>query len=426
MGKRRVFIMAHNLTLVYLNPLSQAETIETRIIENESIEKYTRNFTKYMYFPYIVFIPAADISIIKIYQPHLKNITSKTTEPLLYAIEHQLAEDIDNIILTLLEADKTAGYYTVAICHKTVIDNYFMLLEKLNYLPAVLMPDIFMLPCPAAAADRNSWSIYAAEDNLIVRTGIYEGFAVEKENFSLYLESIVRRAETLENTLSQQFLAGIIYNSDRLKLNSDQSLLGETERLEIKLERPYEYRNISLLELISQTNSVLPDINLLEHHPENVAFSRTRRLKKWTFTGLLAGIVLLVLILSHLTEYIYLKDKSSKAEAQIKEIYYQLYPHAQEIVSPKARMLQDLKNADSGKDSFWGVLIKIGQALNAQPSVELRSLRFENDQFQLMISAQNVEALETLNTVFKQSGLSVSGINIISADQQISETLSLK
>jgi type II secretion system protein L len=391
--------------------------LQLQELDNLQAGEYTNFFDKYPHFSTVVFVPTNTMNVLQLKLPHLKNVSSNHLEPLLYAAENALSEDIEELDLILLNVDKSIGVYTVAVFRKSLLKQWFEKLEEANVLPAVVLPDFYLLPYEV----ESSWSIFCEGDKILVRTSLHTGFCTEQQNVEIYLSSVLNASELTDipdvvPPSEVKYLC--FYNANKI----DNTL--ELSHPSLKI---IEHKNnLTLWELAKQKHQWLPDINLLEHHPENVHFSRTRKLKQWIWPTALLALWLVTLVVTGLSEYVYLSVQHKKIDQKISELYFQLYPNAAEVVSPKERMLQDLKFAKINKEKFWAGLINLDAALDAEPKATLQSIRYENNQFQLMIVSQSgVDVLERLNTGFKNKGLQVSAVNIVSAGQEVSETLIL-
>jgi len=404
----------HVLKFIHIN-----ESFQLQELESLQASEYSTFFNKYPHFSTVVFVPTENIIILQLRLPHLKNISANRIEPLLYAAENALSEDIDELDLTLLNVDKSTGIYTVALFRKSLLDKWFEKLAEANALPVVVLPDFYLVPYEI----ESSWSLFCEKDKCLVRTGLHTGFCVEQQNFKFYFESVLNSttfSEAPEIVLPPSIQYLCLYNAGNLEHNtiplhsSVKNIVDDSKQQK------------SLWELAKEKHQLLPDINLLENHPENVYFSQTRKLKQWIWPTALLGLWLVILLASGVSEYIYLTIQNKSIDQKINQLYFDLYPQATEVTSPKERMQQDLKFAKISKESFWAGLINIDSALDAEPKTTLKSIRFENHQFQLTIVSQGgVDVLERLNTGFKNKGLQISAVNIVSADQEVSETLTL-
>lgn len=417
----------HEINFIYL-PVETAQKNEQKIdLGSLKVSEYATAFKRYPHFSTVVFVPIQTLLIMSLHLPLLKNLAKGRVEPLLYAAENALSEDVEKFEAVILAHQKLSGHYTAAIFPKTLMESWFFQLESFNALPAIVLPDIYLLPYK----DSNTWTVFFNANTVMVRTGIKTGFCIEKENCVLYFESLLSRA-----TLSD--MPELVYPEmpERLAFyyaksqESTAVLLSESiknmNNIVIEIEHEVLEKDMTLWELYKKTPQQFPEVNLLEHYSQNVSFARSRQLKKWKWPAILLGSWMGILLLSGFSEYFYLKAENKKLDKAVSEIYFDIYPQATDVTSPKERMQQDLKLAGINKEKFWAGLIKLDAALEREPKAEPKSLRYENGQFQLMITANsNAEIFDRLNAAFKSNDLQVSNINIISSGQEVSETITV-
>lgn len=205
-----------------------------------------------------------------------------------------------------------------------------------------VIPDIFLLP------EEKS---YIEINNIIVaRTGKYSGFSIEKQSFKHY--SALNR---------------------KLVLNKSK-------------------KNYSDL-LRNFTN--LLNINLITPCHKN-------QKTKWQTSILLATACLVSFGIGQIAYAIKLKHQKNYYQQQINQIYFQLFPHAQQLINPKFRIQQLISNNDhkDNKDFFKKILLisSLFQPQDIQPE----EIYYQNNQINISFKIENFSKLEKLEKKLKK------------------------
>lgn len=303
----------------------------------------------------IVFIPTKEVLLTTITLPPTSS--SLRTQAALYALEDQLAEDVQ-ALHAITVGNKSDKKLTVAVVKKTLMSEWQKFLQRFSGQQVTLLPDVFLVPW-----HNNAWQMITMGDMALIRTGRMQGFAAE----TLNLPSLIK-----------------------------------LHKLSIEEITTNRYEDI-----IKQL-SHLPELNLLQgEYRLSQSLNALRTLWRWPL--LLTSLWLIVLIGSFTTKYIYLSYQDAKLNGEITSLYKQVYPNATSLVSPKERIDGELNQLGQSTSSsgFLSVLAMVGNTLSSYPDIKIKDLDFDHNQLSINITASDFKLIEQFSRQLQQMNLTV-------------------
>jgi general secretion pathway protein L len=133
----------------------------------------------------VVFVPGLAVRLASVQVPARQ--AQKILQAAPYALEDQLAEDVDTLHFAIEDAPqrRPAGApHPVAIVARERMEQWLAPLRARQLKPDALVPETLCLPMP----EGDRWTALAEPDRVTVRTGPYTGFACPLEDFEMYLQ----------------------------------------------------------------------------------------------------------------------------------------------------------------------------------------------------------------------------------------------
>jgi general secretion pathway protein L len=326
----------------------------------------------------IVLLPNTEILLTQVTLPTTQRQRLQQAVP--YALEEQLAEDIEQLHFALGQRDAQQRL-AVAIIAQRHLDSYLNALREHQLFPTVVMPEVLALPLIS-----ESWSVSQYGQRVLVRTEKQAGFAIDEEN----LQNIL----PLMTLPSQIIVWGKLSESVREAFNSLNMPIIEKIRDEIFL--------------ISNNYRTVP-INLLQGKYQPV--SQTAHLwRPWRLTVALLLIFSCIEIGKLGLYYNQLEQQAQALNQQIEQIYRQTFPQAQKIVNPRVQMEQQLielkgkaKNTQAG--NFLILLNQLSPALSKVTSLNLKEISYQSGKLELSLEVADLATLESLKRYVKEAGM---------------------
>ena len=328
----------------------------------------------------VVLIPSTDIVLTQADIPSKQ--WQRVVQAIPYALEEQLAEDIENLHFALGKRDAIGSIAVAVIAHDQMI-TYLEQLKTINLTPTILMPDILAVPQP-----KQGWGLLPIDNIVLVRTGAQTGFAIEPQCLNTALSLALLEHKT---NLPEQF---VIFTDIHTP-----SLLANLVELEIPIiEEVHETNVFAWLELNSFKNKGL---NLLQgnYRPQNKIINLWR---PWRLTAVLLILLSGLHIAKQILAYQQLVQQHQILTAQIEKVYRETFPQAHKIVNPPVQMeqqLQQLRTQQNQLPTTGHLLVWLNQistTLRHTPGFNLQQLDYQPGQLDLFLEIDNLQALEHL------------------------------
>lgn len=152
----------------------------------------------------------------------------------------------------------------------------------------------------------------------------------------------------------------------------------------------------------------------------------SKRIKHWYVATLVFGIAsLFCFFLSQGIMLYTLKKDLTQTDEQIARLYREFFPNAKQVISPRFRITQWLKSQKQDADEpFWRLLDQLSHVRNAK-QIEILQARFQNQTLQIKLIASDFAGLETLEASLQQLAIHVKKSQASSKDGQVIATLEL-
>jgi len=297
-----------------------------------------------------------------------------------YALEDQLIDDIETVHFAMAHA-ADGNCLPVATLDHAVLRDWLETCAQAGLTPTAVIPDALLLPW-----QDGDWSVLVENGRAVVRTGRWEGFALEQESLDLFLDQALAEAGDAQPQRLR------IWGSPPPQLTAS-SMAWQVE------EEPGEP-----LQLFAAGYQPPTILNLLQG-PYSRQTQWKRRLQPWRPAAILAGVWLLLQGIAVIYEHQQLQREQVALQVKMEEVYKNAVPGATRIVNPKAQLearLRELTPTDARGGLFLNLLYHGGQPLVDFTDITLRSLSYREGQLDLALEGGNPATLDQLRQRFEQ------------------------
>ncbi|PKF51403.1 type II secretion system protein GspL [Enterovibrio nigricans] len=279
-----------------------------------------------------------------------------------YLLEDDLAQDVDALHVTLLS--KKGSIANVAVIGHSVMQRWLQDLADAGMSVRKIIPDVLCLPL-----QDDGISAVRFNDRWLLRTSDMEGCAVDEGWLPMWMRSLHDSKD------GDDILPVVSYSA----LPEDAGDNWKSEPAEMVM-------------LLLTQGALLSRFNLLagKYKPQNQIL---KHLRPWRGAAIAAGIVLAVLGGEKIAEIYQMEAQTAQIRQQSEARVRALLPQNQRIptTSYMRRLLENEVGRLSGAGVQTGVMIwlaEIGPLMGRVPSIELDSMRFDQDRGELRLNAR--------------------------------------
>lgn len=337
----------------------------------------------------LVLIPSTDILLTEANVPSTNR--QKIIQAVPYALEEQLIDDVDNLHFVM--GKPLLGNIPVAVIAKTSMENYLQRLQAAGFKPIALQPDVLAVP----HLD-DGWTLMYLDDIVLVRTGLYAGFAIEADSINVVLPMAIAENPPTQIT--------VINHTDLTSLPT--------------LGIPIQTAEDNILAGINHNA-----LNLLQgtYSPKNKSW-----LRPWLLTIALCLIWGGLYVTEQIIDYRHLTQQRQFLNQQITTTYQEAFPEARRIVNPRVQMeqkLTELRKQQQINEVFLTTLTTMTPIFKTIPNLTIKRIDFRNKQFDLQLTVKNFSALEKLQTSLNKLNLTVKVKSATSQNQLVASRLQI-
>jgi len=345
----------------------------------------------------LVLIPGTDVLLTQ------TNISSKQPQKIIqavpYALEDQLAEEVENLHFAL--GKRAPGNIPVAVIARRQMDAYIQQLGAVGITPAALIPDMLAVPKPA-----EGWGILYLNNIVLARTDLYAGFAIELDCFGAALDDAPQQITVFSDTQNRGMALSDLHGIPVIEKTHEQGILA----------------------WLAQGLIENQPLNLLQgdYRPQDKIASL---LRPWRLTAVLLLLWGGLYIGKQWIEYQQLSQQRQALNRQIEKVFRDTFPDARKIVNPRVQMEQRLKalSAQQGRraqgDNFLSILNKISTPLSRTPGFYIKQIDYRQGRFELQLEVANLQALENLKQGIRNQGLTVEIQSAVSRNGSVESRL---
>ena len=298
-----------------------------------------------------------------------------------YALEEQLAEDIEDFHFVIGTTDPHYGT-PVAGIRKDTIEGLLATFSKAGISIDAIIPDAI---CSPAAPDQ--WSVLIHAGKALVQFQALIGSVIDTANLPLLLQASLSKTKNKPEKIVYFYLDGEEPDPALEHIDSDVEII------------KVAYNTHPLVVFCGEITRA-KSLNLLQgkYKPRRKSSGQWYR---WRLAASLAAAWLLLYASINLVELNRLKEKNAELGLQIEKIYKISFPGSKRIVNPRVQMEQKLNELKGGGGTqgsqFLALLTESVATISSQKDIEVQSIDFRNNRMNMGLTGTNLQSVETLN-----------------------------
>lgn len=316
----------------------------------------------------------------------------RTRAAIPYALEEQLADDVEELHFALGPVGSDGGY-PVAVVARATVQQLLADCAEHGLYPRQVVPDVLLLP----PGDSDEWEVLQSADDLLVRQGNYGGLWCPADSAELMLGRLLREVGVDGPTQ-------ITFYLEPGQEPPEVDTL--VERVDVQ----------SSVEALARGLSA-PQIDLLQGE-FNQSAEMGKLWKPWRLPAALAACLLLLDIGTSVLQNNRLVAQEADQRAQMEALLKQAFPEIKRVRDPISRMRSELRKLKTGgaKGELMPFVAALSQALQGVPGTAIKSVNFRNGRADVEMQTDSLQTLDKI----KQSLDSTQRIKatIQSANQQ--------
>ncbi len=325
-----------------------------------------------------------------------------------YALEDQLAEDLEDVHLVLGNTPHEGRLPVAVVSHQTMRD-WLDICAQHGLAPTVILQEPLLLPW-----QRGQWSLLVENQRAMVRTGLWSAFSTERDILDLFL------AETLADAGDAKPERLRVWCAD----GEEFALPPALADTEYHIENPA----VDVLQLLANTYQPGMALNLLQG-----PYSRQAPWGRWLSplraTAALAGLWLLLQGGAYIYETWQLRQESVYLRAEMERLYREAVPGSTRIPNPKAQLetrLRELRATGAAGSSFIELLSQGGQPLRNHPEILLHGFSYRDGQLDLSLQGGDPAVLDQLQQQLNQQPGLQTEMRTTQREGQVESKVTLK
>lgn len=305
-----------------------------------------------------------------------------------YAVEEQLAEDIENCFFAVA-AQQADHSVPVAVINREIMNDCVELLASHHVNASLILPEGYL--CPWSDEDDFLAGICPVPNGYLIRYGQHKALFCHTPILSQLL-----------TLLSQQKSS----NQSRLNLYADD------------IDPEFELEGLSInrlgaINLLSQPVDLQLCVNLKQKEFKST-YQWFELLKHWQWPAVAMILLGLVFFASNLLD-LWEKDKTYNALInQQKSLLKEYLPNVATSGQPKKQLIQVLAENSSGpgQAGFVDLLHEYSRLKSGFDSIDTNKILYQQSSLVINLESKNLESLESFRTKLEQSRFAVEIENI--------------
>lgn len=312
----------------------------------------------------------------------------KIRQALPFAIEDQLADDVDHLHFAIGARD-ARGYPTIVVTQAHMRE-WLAQLTAGGITPAELVVDVLSLPV------REHTLVLAADGSqILIRFPDTSGMVADRALTPLLIAQQLAKLPE-----SQACTHALVYAADEATQRETAALLAG-----LKLEITYSHQGAGAIGLMASDVRASQAINLLQGS-FGQHLGAAQYWLRWRVPAILVAALVVVFIADQVLHEVSLRRQSAAQQVQIATLFHQALPDVTRMVEPRVQMqrrLSQLTGDGGSAGALLPMLASAGVALRAQNDVQLQGLSFHAGVLQLEVQAASLSSLNNLKATLTQN-----------------------
>jgi general secretion pathway protein L len=341
-----------------------------------------------------VLVPGTDVLLTEPEVPMKAGTKLQQVVP--YALEEQLADDIDDLHFAIGKRAADSQRTPVAVIRRSLVDEWLTSLKSGGLNPESMYADSDLLPQNPGQA-----VALLEEDVVVVRPPLGAPVTLPVEALGEALE-IAQKGNTSPELAATGIRGLVLYTGAAEWHQHSAQIESLRERFDgIKIQLLSQ----GPLALFAQQLPIVTPINLLQG-PYAPTTSSTVGWKSWRVAAILLASLVGLHVAGKAAELTALKRNERALDTQIGEAFRQAMPGETSTLDARRRMEQRLASAQSGGGTggFLPALQAVVQARSAAPGTTLQALSFRQGTVDMKLSAKDASSLDRMSQSLRANG----------------------
>ncbi len=348
----------------------------------------------------VLLVPGTDVLLTNATIP-TRNATG-IARALPYAVEEQLAEDVDLLHFARGEQD-TEGAMPVAVIRRQCLDYYLEVLAQLGVQLTSAYAAPLLLPWKEGV-----WTVLIEGKEVLLRYGSDQGLALNSDSLALIVTRLLK-----EYTGDDQPTFKVWYGGDTAPDIAQLELTGcEVDLL------PVPETGMAMMASTLALNSGF-DLLQGEYRPQNA--DSLMSFKPWRMAVTFLALACFIQLGGVGYNYWQLIAEDKKLAQEIESIYRGTFPDAGKIIRGSERRQADRKLAalrqqsGRGSDTFLALLHMSGEELAKEKRLRLEGLSYQSGALTLRLQGSDLSQFETFKQKLQQGRERDIEVEVLSA-----------
>lgn len=333
-----------------------------------------------------------------------------------YALEEKLATPVADqhfvTANTMVEDDQI----TVGIVSRKTLIDWLAVASHCQIDLSAIVPDVLAIPW-----SEGDWSLVDDGEQILVRTAIDRGFAVDCEQAAELLHwqlhdlqinsPAAADSDSSADTPTFQLKGNLrIWRRTKAKTldATDTAKLGRHFQRGLREEGEFDDRGEFLAKHYLQRADSTPLLNLLTDDYRTTRGSSSKIKSGWLSAGI--SFTAVVVYVAALTIDISRADKvAAQAQQRAETQFRETFPGVTRIVDLDAQTRQQLQlasnSSSSGEDTFTAQFIPVALAIEKVSQLTIEAIEFRTGQLRLTVAANDMSTVEQYRSTLENAGL---------------------
>ncbi|MCW8934863.1 MAG: type II secretion system protein GspL [Gammaproteobacteria bacterium] len=310
---------------------------------------------------------------------------SKQLQAIPFAMEDQLAEDIEDTHFALGKADDNT--VPVIAIKRELLQETIDLFKQQNIHIETLTADSIALP-----GNKSDWCVLLDEDSALIKTGPSQAHCCDRENLTVILQALLSQNNNSNDNNTQPETITYYYKED----DSEAEALLQNIEINIKAQ---PYKNHAL-EIFVRHLKEVQAFNLLqgEFTPKRESVTW---LKPWKSVAIAASTWMVLHLGYNGMLAADLEKKNLVLTKQIETEFKRAIPDARKMTNMQKRVERRLKELKSGgagssEGGFLEILSKVSPALSKNDRTNIKAAVYRNNYIDIDLTAKSLQDIEAL------------------------------
>ncbi len=340
-----------------------------------------------------IVVPGEDVLLLSADLPGRNR--ARMIQAMPYAVEDQLAEDVDRYHFAL--GQKLDGSrYQIAAINRDVMQRWMKQLETLGIAARKIVPDMLCLPLA-----EGHMTIALDGDRAMVRTSPADGYVISSDEVAVVcgMEPDEKPVDVLSSSIVTSDSDTASSDNHDIMRNVAQALKNAGKQVSVRSGLGDAGR------LFGPTTMASVELNLLSGEFRAGGVRSGRAFGAWRWAAVLLALAGLTELVSRGLELSRKNDQLDAIQARQVDIVRQTFPEISSVQFPREQMEQAYEQQGSSSGSgFLGLLASIGNSVSSNRAVRLGGMSFQSNELVLKLSAPDLATIDQLREAIIQSG----------------------